>query len=1557
MKKRILALLLSLSLMVSVVVPGTVAMDGGDTVDDTYTELAVNDRKTLHASQFGISAEPYQWQISIGGTWINISGETSDSITVSYAMLCNALSDGTAQVRCVGYDSEGMLIEPDAMTIRITEKVTPTPVEQEETHPAGTVLEQAKPLGDPIIEKIEGESEDIKDQIKEKFDEFKDNAKDALDQIKDSAKEKLEELKNKIDEKNDPEPIDQTEETSAETTVPAETTAEPASTDDSAATDDSVVTGGSELTNVETDTAPTTDEDAGDDDVSDQTEMTETTGEAEPEKPAESEDKTPAAEEPADTTTEQEVTTSAPETEAPVTEAPETDALVATEPSEGSDEDQTEDIVISAPSFASPLTDEESSAENKENDTQTPPPAPAEQTPPTSPSDPVTPAAPEKQEEQTGNTENTDEDQKASENTERKDVPSDEQNNVPTVTDSANAVPASDPATADNEEPNKDGENVQENDTPAGETTEPTTYTILINYQFADGTPVTDPWSSDAVETGYSYKREIKSPVVAGFTPDQETVSVDASEGVTYTVTYQPVELEFTVTHWQQNVSNDEYTEFETETRKCVYSDVITDIGKTYEGFFTIPCGEQTISKDGTVINVYYDRYYYLITYPLADGTGEGKVYARFGEEITVESSFDELYEKLMAAETADEVEAILVELTDEVLAAFQSWLEENGKLEELQAHFESLMPEGDPVEEPIVSFTDAGPLLSAPVVRRARAVRAASENGTDSGVVLNKSATLVEGGYTITLEAYATGQSTTTVSTEPVDIVLVLDVSGSMDDSLTVEYRTVYESQLDKNKTYYVRGEDGNYFSVTWYNKHSSWGYQHYLDVGGWFIDKYDPKSDENDSNSDHVQFYERYVPKKIDSLKSAVNSFIDSVNEKSPDSKIAIVKFAGEKINTIGNDTYRDGRYTYNYSQIVKELTLASEDVALKGAINSLNPAGATAADYGMEHAQSIIERAKDDGHKKVVIMFTDGEPNHHSGFDSDVANSAISASKSIKDANATVYTIGVFGGADGTPVNNLDGISNTNKYMHLVSSNYKNATDMRNTGNSTYPESGKSYFLSAGSQEDLMSIFNQISSEVGGSTVTLDSTSYIQDTVSEQFEIPEGTDRVQFYTMDCVGENQFDENTKKPAEKVTYNIEGKTLKVTGFDFSANWCGSHSGTYSGKKLIVEFTVKERDGFLGGNGVPTNVGTSDGIFNSTGTSFGIFVSPTVNVPIKDVTVTPQDKNVYLLGEITSEQLKSGATVKVGDVQLDLSKANSNYGLESWQTDYVNIKVTVKDGDTVITDKLSDLMDNKTYTIEVTVSPKTGEGEKSGCNSAKINVFKPELTFKDSEAKYGEKVPDDFNANKVGEEKWKHNSVESGPILGTKPTLDITYSPDEETFDKENNKYTNQDVPVKVTVKIGNTDVTEHTTFDHQQCGLDCDWDVLSTGRDIAFKVHITTCSLTITKTGRELIDEKQSFIFNVKGKDNNIDLDVVIAIEDNEKSGSITINDLPIGEYKVTEKTSWSWRYTPEGGAEKSVDLSNTDRITFTNTREKTLWLNGCAYAPNKFGSPIINN
>lgn len=719
-----------------------------------------------------------------------------------------------------------------------------------------------------------------------------------------------------------------------------------------------------------------------------------------------------------------------------------------------------------------------------------------------------------------------------------------------------------------------------------------------------------------------------------------------------------------------------------------------------------------------------------------------------------------------------------------------------------------------------------------------------------------------------------------------------------------------------------------------------------------------------------------------RLNALKNAANAFANAVATKAAGAdgninttddnvnhRIAVVGFASGKRYQGTNYNYNNtevfigsNQYTYGtaaqgqYGNAFQNMNTSTGVSNVSASIGALSANGGTLINLGLEMGNGIFGAnpiANGERRNRVVIVFSDGVPGW-SGYDSDTANSAITQAKTAKNTyGATVYSIGIFSGADANSAGNQYGNETqmANWFMQQVSSN---------NGTPRYP----SYYLSAGDSGTLNSIFQQISNNIttGGSSTTLGSETVIKDIISPYFTLPAGTHAsdIQINTYACTGKNGNTytwSSTSGGSDGATATVDGDQVSVTGFDFSKNWCGTEtnaqSTTVRGKKLVISFTVDPKSGFLGGNDVITN--SRAGIYenSSAQTPIMTFDQPKVNVPIKEVSVAPKDKNVYLLGEITSEQLKSDAVVKVGDVELKLNE--SNYGLESWQTDYVNIKVTVKDGDTVITDKLSDLMDNKTYTIEVTVSPKTGEGEKSGSNSAKINVFKPELTFKDSEAKYGEQLPanNNYSDNKIGVEWKPGETISTGvEMIGSAPTLNITYSPDEETFDKENNKYTNQDVPVKVTVKIGNTDVTEHTTFDHQQCGLDCDWDVLSNRPDIAFKVHITTCSLTITKTVRELIDEKQSFIFNVKGKDNNIDLDVVIAIEDDKDSGSITINDLPIGEYKVTEKTSWSWRYTPEGGAEKSVDLSKTNRITFTNTREKTLWLNGCAYAPNKFGS-----
>lgn len=908
------------------------------------------------------------------------------------------------------------------------------------------------------------------------------------------------------------------------------------------------------------------------------------------------------------------------------------------------------------------------------------------------------------------------------------------------------------------------------------------------------------------------------------------------------------------------------------------------------------------------------------------------------------------VYDSLMACATADEMDAILAALTEEQFTQFTD--EQKAALEE---HYQSLRGEEEPGEEglPIISYTDVGPLLAAPAMPRLLRARALADdtkdNGNGNGVVLNKKADKLDNSsYKITMEAYATGESTTQVSTEPVDIVLVLDVSGSMDDTMyTYTYTPVYN--LDKKNYYIMRS--GTYREVHWSDWYQEWGYRNW----GWH--GVTPKTSENDTNADHVQFYQRSgggSQKKMAALKTAVNGFIDNVAKNSPNSQIAIVKFAGDKRDKVGNDTYREDGYTYNYSQIVRNLTTvdANGQTTLKSDINSLRPAGATAADYGMQHAQTIITGAANNGRKKVVIMFTDGEPNHDNGFSMKVANSAIAASKSIKDTGATVYTIGIFSGADGTPVTSLKGVGDTNKYMHLVSSNYKNATEMDEPGDATYPAGGKSYFLSAATTDDLNNIFQQISQEVGGADVKLDSNSYIQDTVTPYFDMPEGTDAVNFYTMDCNGVKDgkltFGENTKTEAAGVTYTFEGsddRTIKVTNFDFSANWCGPRDGVYGGKKLIIEFTVKVRDGFLGGNNVPTNVGDADGIYDGEGKNHGKFVAPTVNVPIPEITITAEEKNVYLLQTPNSDTMKEWVTkIECGKVNISASDQ-----IEPWQKEYVNIGEL-----TVTADNGFNATADGTYTASLTVSPKTGEGAKTGTVTKQINVFKPELTFKDSQIDLGDKA--NYEDNKATNfEVWKHQGAvaDSATMIGTKPELALSYTPTAAVF--------TQDTPVKVTVKIGDTDVTGHTTFVHGDCTFEgCKWGQNGFS-DCHFIVHVKSFDLTIKKTGTQPIDENQSFVFKVtKDGDSTFSMDVVI-----QGNSSVTIKSLKPGTYTVTEETGWSWRYTPNANGKK-VEPENAENgvvtVTFENTRPKNKWLNGSTWCENRWATktatkPTDNN
>lgn len=488
-----------------------------------------------------------------------------------------------------------------------------------------------------------------------------------------------------------------------------------------------------------------------------------------------------------------------------------------------------------------------------------------------------------------------------------------------------------------------------------------------------------------------------------------------------------------------------------------------------------------------------------------------------------------------------------------------------------------------------------------------------------------------------LTLEAYATGSTTTTTSTAPVDIVLVLDVSGSMDkDIVSYTYTPVYE--INSDGTYYYQDANGQYQQAYYCSDCSNWYTEEHYDY--WFFGSHHggtrltPKTS---ADSTGTQFYTRTesTTKKIDALRSAVNGFIDSVAAKSADSQIAIVKFAGDKTNKVGNDTYRKDGYTYNYSQIVRNLTTvdATGADALKTAVNALRAAGDTAADYGMQHAQTIITGAANNGRQKVVVMFTDGEPNHNNGFDNSVANDAISASKAMKNNGngATVYTIGCFGG---TP----DG--DVTDYMNYVSSNYPNATSMTDAGT----KASDNFYKTVGSTADLDAIFQEISQTAGGATLTLGSQTVLKDVVSEYFDLPENAAaNITAQSYSCTG---FDadghptwSNTPDTAS-YTVTVNDKTISVTGFDYSANWVGKDTTTgvmhTPGKKLVV--TIPIVDNGTGMGEVPTN-GTDSAVYDKDGKQVCPFAQPTAYFPY--FTVTHIQSNVDDSGRNYGENVGS----------------------------------------------------------------------------------------------------------------------------------------------------------------------------------------------------------------------------------------------------------------------------------------------------------------------------
>lgn len=291
----------------------------------------------------------------------------------------------------------------------------------------------------------------------------------------------------------------------------------------------------------------------------------------------------------------------------------------------------------------------------------------------------------------------------------------------------------------------------------------------------------------------------------------------------------------------------------------------------------------------------------------------------------------------------------------------------------------------------------------------------------------------------------------------------------------------------------------------------------------------------------------------KRLAALKEAVKAFLDEAANTNTEAgselvRVGLVKFAGNEKDKIGDDTYRSGGYTYNYSQIVSDLT--ADMSGLENKVSKLEAAGATRADNGFNLAAKMMGSARTDA-KKVVIFFTDGSPTSSNGFEREVANNAVTAAKKLKDGGATVYSIGIFDGADPSSLG-----SNENQFMHAVSSNFPKATSYKNRGDG---DEDAGYYKAAKNASELNAIFDEI--EKSETTTSAYTNVVMEDTLSDYVDLADNNYKV--VAKDASG--KVVSLTKNVDYTLTYDASTKKFTVAFLKALA-----HNVTYT-----LEYNVK----------------------------------------------------------------------------------------------------------------------------------------------------------------------------------------------------------------------------------------------------------------------------------------------------------------------------------------------------------------------------------------------
>lgn len=624
-----------------------------------------------------------------------------------------------------------------------------------------------------------------------------------------------------------------------------------------------------------------------------------------------------------------------------------------------------------------------------------------------------------------------------------------------------------------------------------------------------------------------------------------------------------------------------------------------------------------------------------------------------------------------------------------------------------------------------------------------------------EGGVTTSKNVTGPDehGLYTVTLEAFATGGTTVIDNTKPADIVLVLDVSGSMDyakGNVTRVGRTVtYDEIASGSESYFYYSN--NVYRKVYAGTYRS-GYRTYYTLYTYGAnpdnDNYWIDYDQNKNNLSRNDLYTGIT--RMEALKEATKAFIDEIElndtlkvdkvtprDQRLGNQISIVKFASNSSDDIGNDSYEDNNgNTYNYTQIVCDLTPTKNNVqSLKDAVDELVPRGGTQSDLGMAHANTILNRVRSRDSNKTVVLFTDGEPggsgfNAESGFTTAV--SAIQTSSSIKSSySAKVFTVGLF---TTTP----SATDNVTKYLDAVSSNYTSASATYTWSNRTQTgtlsvsgtanDDGIDYSKDASGNVDLTSIFKDIASASGGSEAEIGVSTQVQDYVSNSFALPIDTsemsddeiqawvdENVKVYTQAAQSETSWGSRVAFAAAEKSLDPATKQIIVTGFDYSlddtttgagdGNWVGERvpnpldpsQNFWAGKKLVIEFQIIANEAATGGVGSATN--TSDS---------GVYV-------LNKETGQLEKVNTF---DIPHENLPVNITIKKDGLRIGESA--------TFEVMRIRPKGWNKDGAT-IEEKMANVeynLINKPlpYTDDLTVEDKQGKGETGWWTFTKVIV-------------------------------------------------------------------------------------------------------------------------------------------------------------------------------------------------------------------------------------------